>query len=74
VGFDGHWQSPSGFHLVVEVKTSETYPIKTVTLLGYIQTLISERQIPDEDHALGLYVVGRPNPEIRQLENAILLT
>ena len=24
VGFDGHWQSPSGFHLVVEVKTSET--------------------------------------------------
>jgi hypothetical protein len=39
VGFDGHWQSPSGFHLVVEVKTSETYPIKTVTLMGYIHTL-----------------------------------
>src|SRR5262249_39405521 len=34
-------------------------------------TLISGRQIPDWDHALGLYVVGRPNPEIRQLENAI---
>jgi hypothetical protein len=73
VGFDGHWQSPSGFHLVVEVKTSETYPIKTVTLMGYVHTLISERKIPDEDHALGLYVVGRPDPEIRQLENAIMV-
>ena len=41
--------------------------------MGYIHTLISERQIPDEDHALGLYVVGRPDPEIRQLENAIMV-
>jgi hypothetical protein len=71
VGFDGHWQSPSGFHLVVEVKTSEIYAIKTATLTNYVDTLISGRQIPDWDHALGLYVVGRPDPEIRQLENAI---
>jgi hypothetical protein len=71
IGFDGHWQSPSGFHLVVEVKTSETYAIKTATLTHYVDTLISERQIPDWDHALGLYVVGRPDPELRQLEHAI---
>jgi hypothetical protein len=71
IGFDGYWLSPSGFHLVVEVKTSETYAIKTADLIGYIDRLISERTIPDWDHALGLYIVGRPNPEIRQLENAI---
>jgi hypothetical protein len=34
--------------------------------------LISEKKIPNWDNALGLYVVGRPDPEIRQLENAIL--
>ena len=41
LGLDGHWQSPSGFHLIVEVKTSETYAIKTATLTGYVDTLIS---------------------------------
>jgi hypothetical protein len=71
MGFDGLWQSPTGFYVVVEVKTSETYAIKTDTLINYVNSLITARQIPDEDHALGLYVVGRPNPEIRQLENAI---
>ncbi len=71
VGFDGHWQSPSGFDLVIEVKTSETYAIRTATLTNYVDTLISGRQIPDWDHALGLYVVGRPDPDIHQLENAI---
>lgn len=32
IGFDGHRISPERFHLVVEVKSSETYPIKTATL------------------------------------------
>jgi len=72
VGFDGHWKSPKGFHIVVEVKTTEAYAIKTSTLDGYISELISQREIPDRPHALGLYVVGRPDPEIRQLENAIV--
>jgi hypothetical protein len=72
IGFDGHWESPSGFHLIIEVKTSETYPIRTATLTGYIDALISARQIADWDHALGLYVVGRPNPEIHQLDHAII--
>lgn len=72
IGFDGHWTSPKGFHLVIEVKTTEVYAIKTATLVGYVDALISEKQIPDWDRALGLYVIGKPDPEIPQLEHAIL--
>jgi hypothetical protein len=72
LGFDGHWVSPTGFHVVVEVKTTDVYAIKTKTLVGYIDGLISEKKIPSWDQALGLYIVGRPDGELRQLENAIV--
>lgn len=72
IGFDGHWESPAGLHVVVEVKTTEVYAVKTAKLVGYVDQLISEKKIPDWDHALGLYVVGRPDPEVRQLEKAIV--
>jgi len=72
VGFDGHWRSPTGFNIVVEVKTTEVYAIKVDVLLDYVEKLISQREIPSWDNALGLYVVGRPDPEIKQLENAIV--
>src|SRR5689334_6692819 len=72
LGFDGYWVSPSGFHIVAEVKTSEVYAAKAATLVGYVDGLISERQIPSWDVALGLYVVGRPDPELRTLEHAIV--
>lgn len=72
IGFDGHWKSPTHFHVVVEVKTTEVYAIKAATLVGYVDELISEKRIPSWEHALGLYVVGRPDPELRQLENAIV--
>lgn len=72
IGFDGHWTSPTGFHIVVEVKTTDVYAIKTSLLVGYIDGLISEQAIPNWDYALGLYVVGRPDAELRQLENAIV--
>lgn len=72
IGFDGHWKSPTGFHLVVEVKTTEVYAINAATLVGYVDGLISAKEIPDRDHALGLYIVGRPDPEVHQLENAII--
>lgn len=72
IGFDGHWRSPTGFNIVVEAKTTEVYAIKTATLVGYVDALISEKIIPSWDDALGLYIVGRPDPEIRQLENAIV--
>jgi len=72
IGHDGLWKSPSGFCLVIEVKTTEVYAIKTSTLMNYIDELISKKTIADRDHAMGLYVVGRSDPEVRQLENAIL--
>jgi len=73
VGFDGLWSSTTtDFHIVVEVKTTEVYAIKTATLLSYIDQLISEQRIPSRDNVVGLYVLGRPDPELRQLENAIL--
>ncbi|MGI6209281.1 MAG: hypothetical protein ACOYEW_13855 [Anaerolineae bacterium] len=72
IGFDGHWSSPSGLHVVVEVKTREAYAIKTATLVGYVDELISAGKVPSRDNALGLYVLGRPDPQIRQLENAIV--
>ena len=72
IGYDGYWKSPSGFHIVVEVKTTEVYAVKTAALANYVNELISERRIPDWERAMGLYVIGRPDPEIRQLENAIM--
>jgi hypothetical protein len=72
IGFDGHWKSSSGYHLVVEVKTTEVYAVKTAALLNYINQLVSQKAISEADKTLGLYIVGRPDPEIRQLENAII--
>ncbi len=72
IGYDGHWISPKGLHIVVEVKTTDVYAIKTNTLIGYIDALISEKKIPNWGHALGLYMLGRIEPEINQLENAII--
>jgi hypothetical protein len=75
IGFDGYWKSqmrPNGFHVVVETKTTEVYAIKTTTLIGYVNDMISEKMIPSWEGALGLYVVGRPDPELKQLEHAII--
>lgn len=72
IGFDGHWKSPTGSHIIVEVKTTDVYTIKAATLVGYVDELISEKSISSWDNALGLYVVGRPDSGLRQLENAII--
>jgi len=72
IGYDGHWKSPGGFHVVIEVKTTEAFNVKTATLVHYIDQLISEQKIPDRDRSLGLYIIGRPDPEVRQLQNSIL--
>lgn len=37
-----------------------------------MDALISEKEISDWGHAIGLYVIGRPDAELRQLDNAIL--
>jgi hypothetical protein len=76
IGFDGLWKSPiqpDGFHVVIETKTTEVYAINTATLVGYVDNLISERTIPSWESALGLYVVGRPDPNLKPLENSIVV-
>jgi hypothetical protein len=72
IGYDALWKSPTGFCVVLEVKTSERYYIKTSTLLHYVDDLISEKKITSWDSALGLYVVLKPDPETHQLEKNIL--
>jgi len=37
-----------------------------------VDQLISDKKIPDWDNALGLFVVGRPDPEVNQFENSIV--
>ena len=71
IGFDGLWQSPTGWALVVEAKTTDVYTVKTSTLLGYINALVSEGRIQQPNDALGLYVYGRFDARASQLENAI---
>ena len=71
IGFDGHWVSPSQAHIVAEVKTTDVYAVKTSALLTYINELISAGRIAPEGRRMGLYVVGRPDKELNQLENAI---
>lgn len=72
IGFDGLWSSPTGWMLVVEVKTTDVYAVKTSTLLGYINDLISAGRIKRPDQALGLYVYGRFDAKASQLEKAII--
>ena len=71
-GFDGLWRSQTGWSIVVETKTTDAYSIKTATLLGYINSLISEGQVKDVDRVLGLYVYGRYDTQTNQLENTII--
>jgi len=72
IGHDGLWKSPTGFQIVLEVKTTEAYAIKTATLLNYVNELISAGAISDRKQVLGLYVIGQPDPEVRQLENSVV--
>ena len=72
IGFDGLWRSPIGRALVVETKTTDVYTVKTATLLGYINALVSAGQIERPDQATGLYVYGRFDAATSQLEKAII--
>ena len=45
IGFDGLWKSPTRFFIVIEVKTTDIYAIKTATPIGYVDALISEKEI-----------------------------
>jgi hypothetical protein len=71
IGYDGLWRS-GDLAIVVEVKTTDAYAVRTDTLLGYIHRLISDHRVADREHVLGLYVVGRAEAALTQLKNAIL--
>ncbi|MBX5445672.1 hypothetical protein [Sphaerobacter sp.] len=70
IGHDGLWLADD-FAIVVEVKTTDAYSIKTSTLLGYMNALIDAGKIASADKALGLYVFGRPDAGLEQLEGSI---
>jgi len=72
IGFDGLWRSPTGQALVVEAKTTDVYTVKTATLLGYINALVSAGQLERPNQAIGLYVYGRFDAATSQLEKAIV--
>jgi hypothetical protein len=71
IGYDGIWRS-GDLAIVVEVKTTDIYAIRTDTLLGYMNRLVSDHQVADREHVLGLYIVGRAEAALTQLKNAIL--
>lgn len=74
IGFDGLWKSSrKKWAIVVETKTTDVYTVKTATLLGYINSLVSDSIIPDPSNSLGLYVLGRFDAATNQLENAIIV-
>lgn len=72
IGYDGLWKSPLDFNIVIEVKKTEVYSIKTNILTNYIDSLISEKVIDNWNNALGLYVLGISSDDIKQLENTII--
>ena len=71
IGHDGLWRADD-FSIVIEVKTTDAYSIRTSALLGYINQLIDAGQIPNSENAIGLYVFGKQNAELEQLEGAIV--
>lgn len=72
VGFDGRWTSPWGLHIVVEVKSRETFAAQRPSLARSVEKLIADGIIPNWTLALGLYVVVHPDLQVNHLEKAIL--
>jgi hypothetical protein len=70
IGNDGLWIS-SDFDIVVEIKTTDVYATKTATLNGYIGDLISSGKIRNGKKVMGLYIYGKQDHDLHQLESAI---
>jgi hypothetical protein len=65
IGYDGIWKS-GDLAIVVEVKTTDVYTVRTATLVNYVDELISDHRVTNWDHPLGLYVVGRAEAALTQ--------
>ena len=73
IGPDGVWHSPStGFSIVAAIEATNAYVVKSSTLVRYVDELISEKRISDWDHALGLYVVGRIDAKLAEINSRIV--
>lgn len=48
------------------------YTIKTAALIGYVDDMISEKEILSWDNAIGVYVIGRPDPDLQQPQNVVV--
>jgi hypothetical protein len=71
IGHDGIWRWKD-FSIVVEVKTTDAFTIKTESLLGYVNKLISAGSIASPDQAMGLYVFARTDAGLTSLANSIV--
>ncbi|NUP99386.1 MAG: EVE domain-containing protein [Armatimonadetes bacterium] len=71
IGHDGLWKADD-FALVIEVKTTDAFSIKTAVLLNYINELVSAGRLTTPGKTCGLYVVGRADQQANQLEAAII--
>jgi len=72
IAHTGRWWSPSGLHVVLELKASETYTSQRPSLARAIEDLISAGAIPGWPDVVGLYVVGQPDVRLSHLEKTIL--
>ncbi len=57
IGFDGIWEDPDKYSIVIEVKTTDAYRISLETVTGYRQKLINSKRISENSSIL--IVVGR---------------
>jgi hypothetical protein len=71
IGHDGLWRWKD-FSIVVEVKTTDAFAIKTETLLSYGNKLVSNGKIADSERWMGLYVFARVDSELKSLSNSIV--
>ncbi len=58
IGFDGLWQSPDGFAIVIEVKTTDAYRIDLETVAGYRRNLVKGDRAKEQSCSI-LLIVGR---------------
>lgn len=58
IGFDGLWKSSEGEHIVVEVKTTDTYRIDLNTIANYRKKLIKAQDLTEAKSSI-LIIVGR---------------
>lgn len=72
IGYDGRWTSRSGLHVVLELKTTETFTAQRPTLARSIEELISAGEIRSWSDVVGVYVVGHPDVRLSHLEKTIL--